>query len=100
MTITARRSPRADSFAWDRVPQPPMPNAACRDTDLPWIPDKPRNADELRALAADMRTMRGICAGCPELGVCRDFALANYPRVIGLWGGMSTLERREARRAR
>lgn len=41
-------------------------------------------------------TAKKICAACPVLRACRDYAI-NNSRVSGIWGGMSDLERRKAR---
>jgi len=35
---------------------------------------------------------RAICDTCPVLGQCRAYALA-HPEVLGVWGGLSHLER-------
>lgn len=37
---------------------------------------------------------KAICATCPVIEACRDFALTNRERV-GIWGGMSAHERRD-----
>jgi WhiB family redox-sensing transcriptional regulator len=46
------------------------------------------------AMAA-VRKAKGICAGCPVLSQCRDFALT-HPGIAddGVWGGLTVGERR------
>jgi WhiB family redox-sensing transcriptional regulator len=39
-----------------------------------------------------------ICAECPVLADCREFALGT-PSLYGLWGGLTDVERRRIRRA-
>lgn len=39
------------------------------------------------------KTPKLLCAGCPVLQECRDWALANDER-FGVWGGLSERERR------
>lgn len=64
-------------------------HALCSQTD----PDLffPKNGDSGAARAA-----RRICARCPVLEPCRDWAL-RQPNLAGIWGGMSERERRRER---
>lgn len=42
-----------------------------------------------------------ICAGCPVRDVCRTWALDQGDQLVGVWGGLSHIERqREQRRLR
>ena len=65
----------------------------CRGTDQSVFfgPDDPREsrAARLRRLMAAKR----LCAQCPVLKVCRDYALANEEEY-GVWGGLSEAERK------
>lgn len=51
--------------------------------------------------AAAVRKAKGICAGCPVLSECRDFALA-HPGIAsdGVWGGLTANERRRLAKPR
>jgi WhiB family transcriptional regulator, redox-sensing transcriptional regulator len=42
---------------------------------------------------------RRVCAACPVVADCLEYALANE-EAFGVWGGTSPLERRRMRRAR
>lgn len=71
------------------IPAPWMDNAACAgaDPDLFFV-DVGMAADEAKA----------ICVECPVRTDCLDFALTGRER-FGIWGGMSSRQRRvEARR--
>ena len=59
-----------------------MRRAACvLRTDLPWT------LDGTRMSWADRLTMAGVCASCPVLGRCTDYAMR--ARVTGgYWAGM------------
>lgn len=50
------------------------------------------------AAAQQVDRARRICAGCPVLRPCLDFALA-HAEVDGIWGGTTQAERVRARRA-
>lgn len=45
---------------------------------------------------AQTRAAKQVCAACPVLDACREFALHN--QVHGIWGGMTEAERDRARR--
>lgn len=53
-----------------------------------------REGREIREQAA-----KAVCAGCPALAVCLDFAV-DRPGLHGLWGGMNGRERAAERRRR
>lgn len=44
---------------------------------------------------ADVEAAKALCSGCPFLRGCRDYALDHD--VVGLWGGLSFLERWDQR---
>lgn len=41
---------------------------------------------------------RTICASCPVRTDCADYALGQTNALTGIWGGLTHLERRQARR--
>ena len=69
-----------DRPAWQAV-------AACRglDPDLFYI-DRGESTAEAKT----------VCASCPVIAQCLDFALANHEK-FGIWGGRSERERRRLR---
>jgi WhiB family transcriptional regulator, redox-sensing transcriptional regulator len=65
--------------------------AACRGLTSVFFPpsaERPQARERREALA------RSICASCPVLGACREFARANHE--YGFWGGESEDERHAA----
>lgn len=77
--------PRDDRPAWQA-------SAACRGEDpAMFFPEKGDNGTAARAKA--------ICADCPVMAECLAFAVARtHNEDVGVWGGMSTSERREIRK--
>ena len=69
--------------------------AACRgmDTNL-WFPEK---IDGMHQLIADARA---VCRTCTVTGDCLDYAMAQEVKLVGVWGGLSERERKNARRTR
>jgi WhiB family redox-sensing transcriptional regulator len=70
-------------------------DAACRheDPDLFFPPE-----DERGRYATLRETLaKRICLGCPVLGECTSYALANDERY-GVWGGLTPAERDRLRR--
>ncbi|MFE7422053.1 WhiB family transcriptional regulator [Rhodococcus sp. NPDC057529] len=69
--------------------------AACRNVTRAvfFSPDGERGGDRTRREAEAKR----ICADCPVLGQCRDYALA-AAEPYGTWGGMSETDRRKHHR--
>jgi WhiB family redox-sensing transcriptional regulator len=47
----------------------------------------------------DLETAKDICAHCPVIDACRDYAIP-ISELHGVWGGLSENERRRARKAR
>jgi hypothetical protein len=45
----------------------------------------------------DVRTVKAICAACPAFDQCKHWALNADPDLVGIWGGLSEVERREIR---
>jgi WhiB family redox-sensing transcriptional regulator len=70
------------------APMPPLAGAACRSADLAlFFPQRGQPTTPAKA----------ICAGCPELVVCRTWAVGQ-PDLVGVWGATSEDERRTLRR--
>jgi Transcription factor WhiB len=67
---------------------PSMPGAACMGrVDLPWVSE----SGSPGSTPTQVAVMRAICAGCPWLEDCRDFATRG--RETGFWGGTTAAER-------
>lgn len=65
--------------------------AACRDADPAIFFVGPGGGKRTPA--------KQICAGCPVIAACLEWALEENP-VSGIWGGMGTKERRNEKRRR
>jgi WhiB family redox-sensing transcriptional regulator len=64
--------------------EPWMEEALCAYVDPEmWFPEKGGNNKDARA----------ICAVCPVIDSCREYALKNHER-FGIWGNTSEKERR------
>ncbi|AKU18105.1 WhiB family transcriptional regulator [Luteipulveratus mongoliensis] len=76
------------------LPQIVADNASCktRDPDL-WFPVRRVRRELVVQYAAT------ICAGCPVLDECREWAI-NAPDQYGIWGGLDRIELRRRRAAR
>lgn len=75
----------------------PAEEAACHGLGhLMFEPDEP---ERLRDRAVRERAAKKVCAGCPFLEPCREWALANNER-FHVWGGMDPRERERERRRR
>lgn len=73
----------AEHTAW-------MREGLCAQTDPEaFFPDKGESP----------RPARAVCASCPVLARCRDYAVEHYER-FGIWGGTSPREREDIRRER
>lgn len=57
----------------------------------------PEESDTKAAQRRLERIAKQICATCPVLRECRDYALTNN-EPHGVWGGLSLMERRERSR--
>lgn len=81
----------------DIPPAPPWaswmenPDRHCRTVD-------PNTFFVTRGDHAGTERAKAVCAGCPVLNECREYAI-EY-RLIGVWGGTSGKERRAVIRAR
>ncbi len=64
---------------------------ACRgmDSAVFYHPDGERNPSRARRTAR----AKEVCARCPVMTVCREFALRTH-EPFGVWGGLSEAERR------
>jgi WhiB family redox-sensing transcriptional regulator len=70
------------------VDQPWAPSAICSQVDPEvWFPDRGKCNGQAKR----------VCAGCPVLADCLDWALTTNQR-FGVWGAMSTAERDAQRR--
>lgn len=72
-------------------------DAACRGEDLVLFfgPDGERQPErDIRE-----RKARAICARCPVLRQCQDYSVNSFEQH-GLWGGLTTDERKSERRRR
>ncbi|MFF0488702.1 WhiB family transcriptional regulator [Nocardia sp. NPDC003482] len=76
-------APRADAWDWQL-------RAACRTHDVNVF----YTGDE-----SDTAAAKRLCARCPSLVRCRDYAL-NAHEAHGIWGGLTPAERVEYRWAR
>ena len=84
LTRENRIEPTAVDLSW-------MAQGACRGVDTSiFFPEKNEPA-----LIQKMKQCRAICAECPVLEPCREYALT-YERM-GFWGGMSEKDRRAYR---
>lgn len=65
-------------------------SALCAQTDPDeWFQEK----------GGSTRTAKAVCADCPLIAECLEYAIANDER-FGVWGGMSERERRHLKRDR
>ena len=88
--VTARREVHAAGHEWEW-----QLHGACRSLEPaqaelffhPWGERDPSRGRRDRAAKA-------ICAGCPVMRQCRDYALATR-EPYGVWGGLSEHEREE-----
>ncbi|WP_131104730.1 WhiB family transcriptional regulator [Ornithinimicrobium sufpigmenti] len=64
--------------------------AACRDRNAELF----FHSDHERGPSRAMRTAKAkaVCATCPVMALCRDYALAQ-PEPYGIWGGLDEQER-------
>lgn len=68
-------------------------HAACRGTDGAWF--FPPDREFARARARRVARAKAVCAGCPALLQCREFA-ATTRQSFGVWGGLSEEDREKA----
>ncbi len=76
---------------WPLLP-PPLPGVACRHMDVTlFVPEHetPRSTE----------VARKVCATCPQVEQCRDYAVP-LPQLRGVWGGTSSEQRRRLRSMR
>jgi WhiB family redox-sensing transcriptional regulator len=73
--------------------KPPHPeDAACRDSEVNFFPAVGDYRMAQRAKA--------ICATCPIIDECREYAIDNHYETYGVWGGTTRLERKQIYTAR
>ena len=80
-----------DLASTDRVPDAWMTKAACKGLTTVFFPpsaERPQARERREALA------RSVCASCPVVATCREFARSNHE--YGFWGGESEDERHAA----
>lgn len=65
-------------------------NAACRDSDVSFFPERGESLAPARAL----------CASCPVHDQCLDYVMSTNEPVHGVWAGLSDRERAKLRRRR
>lgn len=85
--------PRTEPVALTSVPAPGdwIRNARCKSAPVNLF---------FPLRGEDNATAKAICAGCPVLNDCRDYALANPDSLRGIWGGLTARERRRSRHGR
>lgn len=87
-----RKMPPAEFPSPDEVPAILRVHGACTSVEPHMFDvDDATCAPELAARA------RAVCANCPLIRTCRDYAMANEP--FGIWGGLDAVERLELRGA-
>jgi len=85
-----RRLPPATTDEWDWQLQ-----AACRGMDGEWF--FPPDREQAKARSSRISKAKAVCAHCPALIPCRDFALDNG-EPFGVWGGLSEDDRERVTR--
>lgn len=69
--------------------------AACADYDPEWwFPEEVAGRSKVWSRTPNAMKARSICADCPALMECRNYALA-YSGLAGIWGGLDYQERRD-----
>ena len=84
------RLPPATTDEWDWQLQ-----AACRGMDGEWF--FPPDREQAKARTSRISKAKAVCAHCPALIPCRDFALDNG-EPFGVWGGLSEDDRERVTR--
>jgi len=73
-------------------------DAACRGIhETHFIP--PSTREKERDRKAREKTAKRICAGCPVLDACREYAFRVDER-LGIWGGLTERERAQVTESR
>jgi WhiB family transcriptional regulator, redox-sensing transcriptional regulator len=83
--MNIKKLPPATTDQWDWQLQ-----AACRGMDVTWF--FPPEREQAKARTSRISRAKAVCAHCPALIACRDFALDNG-EVFGVWGGLSEDDR-------
>jgi WhiB family redox-sensing transcriptional regulator len=90
---TSAPDPSQDSTSQSTVgPAEWWERAACRDrnSELFFHADRERGP----ARASRAAKAKAVCAACPVMLLCREYALAQ-PEPYGIWGGLDEHERAE-----
>jgi len=88
--VTHRRPDDLDArHLFDKMPGEWWDTAACRGHDPDWF-FPPLGSDALGLT----RKGKAVCERCPSKRACLDFALTPPVEVHGLWGGLTSKERR------
>lgn len=83
----------------ETTPQPDWTRTLCVGADLAlWFP-KPAPQRQGGSKAADYSHARAVCADCPALTACREWALSTPDPTggHGMFGGLTPADRAEAR---
>lgn len=83
--MNVKKLPPATTDQWDWQLE-----AACRGMDDTWF--FPPDREQAKARTSRISRAKAVCAHCPALIACRDFALDNG-EVFGVWGGLSEDDR-------
>lgn len=76
---------------WPYEPAPDFPQARC-GSESPEIFFMDQKDSGVYATPAQLDSVKRICRGCPHRRDCLAWAVEN--RVVGIWGGTTTAERR------
>ena len=80
-----KKLPPATTDVWDWQLE-----AACRGMEDTWF--FPPDREQAKARTSRISRAKAVCAHCPALIPCRDFAL-DHGEVFGVWGGLSEDDR-------
>jgi WhiB family redox-sensing transcriptional regulator len=74
---------------------PDLPDAVCKVAGV--MPDMWHNAGHSAAAIADTTAAKALCATCPEIEGCLEYAIVHDIRE-GIFGGLTAAERKQLRR--
>lgn len=83
----------------DLADLPDWTDAACRHSDADFFPEGADGGGNRPGLFKAIKAAKAVCAVCPLIEACRDYAIDNG-LDWGIWGGMTARARIDARRAR
>lgn len=90
--VSSDQSPLVEAFGSIQA-MPNLPLAACAGH-----PDADSFTADRSNAAKAFKIAKKICAGCPELAPCREFAMNN--KCEGVWGGLTERERQAQRQGK